>query len=868
MPCPPFVPFHGESTAMKCKYLLATSLVSLTAATAAPAFAQSTGSVDFEEENVIVVSGARASDVGGVDIPDSPKAKQVLTEEIIRRQRPGQTVNDIVNLVPGVSFQNNDPWGSGGGSFTIRGFSSDRISQTVDGVPLNDSGSYALYTNQQQDPETLASVNVNLGSTDVDSPTAAASGGTINIRTREPSDEAGLTATMTFGDVFAKGNSATDRSRVYVRGFGMVDTGDLTGFGTKAFVSASYVRYNNPFNNYGVNEKQQYNGRIWQDIGSNGDFVAVAGHYNENRNNFFGSFSLPTFPTTKEGRFYNINWPCQTDEPQAGVADTANSCGTEFDRRYNPSNTGNIRGAARFTLMDRLTFSVDPSYQYVKANGGGTVTAYEYGRTVGDQTYFGYLSGRPYVGLDLNGDGDLLDTVTTIAPSQTRTHRFAVISNLAYEINADHSVRLAYTWERANHRQTGQVGFVNQLGEPDDVFPVNEGLVDVNGNVLQKRDRQSYAILNQISAQYLGTFGNLTLDLGLRAPFFKRELEQNCFTTSAAGFVDCVYGDDIADYAVDAPTAALPQERTYKYDKLLPNIGLIYDLGAASLFANYSKGLQVPGTDNLYNSLYFSADTASVQPVPETTDTFDVGARFQSGDIQAQLTGWFTRYENRLASAYDPILERSVYRNLGRVDKYGIDGSISWQPTESFIAYVFGSIMKSEIKDDIVGGTCALNTSTGAALNQIYGCTTATVGEQFFLPTAGNRESGAPVHSFGGRLQYNFGPVEFGVQAKYTGKRYVNDENRPIFASANSAPEGTNVLYGATVDGYTLVDLDVRFNLGETPWGNDAAIQLNVTNLLDELYVGGFGGNLVSTSSPFVQIGAPRAASVSFVIGY
>lgn len=250
---------------MKFKYLLAASAASITASAfiAAPAAAQSTGSVDFEEGNVIIVSGARASDVGGVDIPNSPKAKQVLTEEIIRAQRPGQTVNDIVNLVPGVNFQNNDPWGSGGGSFTIRGFSSDRISQTVDGVPLNDSGNYALYTNQQQDPETLSSVNVNLGSTDVDSPTASASGGTINIRTREPSDEFGITSTITVGDVFAEGNPATDRDRIYMRGFVMVDTGDFTGIGTKAFFSASYTRYNNPFNNYGTNEKQQYNGRIW-----------------------------------------------------------------------------------------------------------------------------------------------------------------------------------------------------------------------------------------------------------------------------------------------------------------------------------------------------------------------------------------------------------------------------------------------------------------------------------------------------------------------------------------------------------------------------------------------------------------------------
>ena len=89
---------------MKIKYLLATSVVSLSTAglMATSASAQSTGTVDFEND-VIIVTGGRTVDVGGVEIPNTPKAKQVLDEEIIRRQRPGQTVNDIVNLVPGVS---------------------------------------------------------------------------------------------------------------------------------------------------------------------------------------------------------------------------------------------------------------------------------------------------------------------------------------------------------------------------------------------------------------------------------------------------------------------------------------------------------------------------------------------------------------------------------------------------------------------------------------------------------------------------------------------------------------------------------------------------------------------------------------------
>ncbi|MXO48698.1 TonB-dependent receptor [Erythrobacter vulgaris] len=840
---------------MKFKYLLATSVVGLSAVAATPAFAQSTGSVDFEEDDeVIVVTGARFDGVGGVEVPDTPKATQVLNEEIIRRQRPGQTVNDIVNLVPGVSFQNNDPWGSSGGSFTIRGFSSDRISQTLDGLPLNDSGNYALYTNQQVDPEVLESVNVNLGVTDVDSPTASAVGGTINIRTREPSNDFKITATMTGGTTLPEGDDI-GRSRAYMRAFGMVDTGDLTGSGTKAFVSYSYTRYNNPFNNYGKVDKNQVNGRIWQDLGDNGDFISVSGHYNENRNNFFGSFRLDSFPETKEDRFYitqnglgEQDYPCTLpagtlfggggvngEAEQYSDSGFSGDCGSTFDRRYNPSNTGNIRGASRFSLGENLVLTVDPSFQYVKANGGGVEDLREGFRTVGGVDYTGFIGGGYYFGRDLNGDGDLLDSIAGADPSQTQTRRYGVITSLAYELNPEHRVRLAYTWDRARHRQTGETTFLRNNGEPNDVFPVNDPLLTSDGFALNKRDRLSYAILHQVSGEYRGEFGNLTAVLGLRAPFFTRELNQNCFTTTpdaGRGFIDCLGDQDTTAYEAANPDYAPPQSRTYEYDEILPNVGFTYALGDASIFGNYAKGLSVPGTDPLYASLYFPADTPGVQPVPETTDSFDLGLRFQSGQIQAQLAGYYTMYENRLATAYDPIQDTVIFRNLGRVDKYGVDGSVAWRPTSNALLYVFGSITESEIKNDLVGD-----------------------GQTIEL--GGKRESGAPLWSVGARGQLSFGSVEVGAQVKHTGERYVNDEN--------VAPTGLDF---AKVDGYTLVDLDVRWNIGETPFGDDAAIQLNVTNLFDELYVGGFGGSLDRGSLPFVQIGPPRAASLSLIFGF
>src|SRR3546814_10366542 len=80
----------------------------------------------------------------------------------------------------------------------------------------------------------------------------------------------------------------------------------------------------------------------------------------------------------------------------------------------------------------------------------------------------------------------------------------------------------------------------------------------------------------------------------------------------STGFVEC-FGTNsagAAQYAALNPTIQGPQRRVFKYDKILPNIGLTYDVtDAIGLFGNYSKGLQVPGTDNLYNSFFFAPDT-------------------------------------------------------------------------------------------------------------------------------------------------------------------------------------------------------------------------------------------------------------------
>ena len=931
---------------MQLKTILALGAASFSLAIgiATPVMAQSTGTQEFEKEKVIVVTGARSTvqAVGGISSPDTAKAKAVITAENIQHQGSGQSILDTINQIPGVSFQNNDAYGSSGGALNIRGFDSSRISLTFDGVPLNDSGNYAIFSNQQVDPELIEQVNVNLGTSDVDSPTASAAGGTVNLRTKNPDHDLGVMLSGSAGD-FA-----------FMRIFAKVETGDLTEGGVRAWVSASRATNNLPFNNYGKVNKQQYNAKVFFPLGG-GDFITVAGHYNQNRNNFFGSTPLRTdltqsltnlaarivgpnganrFPTTGDERFYTINYPCQTNPGTGGVADAPvaaptnqGSCGTEFDRRYNPSNTGNIRISSKFTLSDKLLLTVDPSYQYVKANGGGTVTAQEGLRDInpaggtaaaqGTSTtnptckqaatsanntcVAGYFGGTPFFGRDINGDGDTLDTVTVLAPSQTQTRRYGVTASLRWKLDDRNTVRFAYTFDSARHRQTGQVGLVQSNGEPFDVFPANTASAqsDANGTVLQKRDRISLAILNKFAVEYRGEFMNdkLVVNAGAAMPFFTRDLTNNCYTSSASGFVECSGGNAAIDtqlgtlnpYTFNATTNAVtgfapPGHRVLKYKKFLPSIGFVYRASDNfSVFGNYSKNISIPGTDSLYNSFYYPAGTTQATPVAETTDNFDGGVRYRSGMIQGEVSAFYNQYQNRLATAYDSDLDISVIRNLGSVKKYGIDGYISVQPIEQFSFQIFGSILKSEIKDNIAIGKNADGTPV-------------------YANTAGKREAGAPKYTFGVSARATIGPVELGFVAKRTGERYVFDNNEatfigsflptgakacpvatPTVCTTPVAPVSPTQIYGATAPAYWLVNLDARFNLKAIGMGDKSYFQLNVYNLFDQFYVGSItGATGLNQASTFnrttgvsaygnpgnAQIGAPRTISGTVVFAF
>ncbi|MCA3255635.1 MAG: TonB-dependent receptor [Alphaproteobacteria bacterium] len=853
---------YGSATAVIAASLLA-----------APAFAQSTGSQEFEE---IVVTGTRTASQGVIVADQAPKARSIIDQAYIADKFAGQSILDTLNLTPGYNFVNNDPYGNSGGNLRLRGLDGARIALLQDGIPLNDSGNYSIFSNQQLDSELIERAVVNVGTTDVDSPTAAATGGTINYITRKPRDEMGFMGQGSLGE------------NKYYRGIGVLDTGAFGPWGTTAFLSASYTDYDK-WKGPGDLTKQQYNARIYQPIGSNGDFISVMAHYNRNRNNFYRNLRLSEFQTN---RFIDrVNF-CQRATPGAGTVQNENTapfsaCGSTTigqDSGYanlfiNPSNTGNIRAQGRFTLTDGLTLTVDPSFQYVLANGGGNEVVAETDPRLQGSQYVGTTAAtRIARGVDLNGDGDILDSIRLYRPNNTNTRRFGVNSSLIWNINDENLFRVAYTFDRARHRQTGEFGFLTSAGDPQNVFGGRNGtpVLTLDGTPLQNRDRLSIALLNQLAAEYRGEFFDqfLTVSLGVRAPFFKRELNQYCFTiaqsnstpgvtqASGGGFAYCSRQSEASYVAAAGASTATrlngvvdfgtstsvgsgvtdarlrrPFSTEVKYDKVLPNLGVSIKPGDGHLvFAGYSQNLSAPRTDDLY-------DVQLPTSTPETTELIEVGYRYQKGKILSAIGAYTSTFKNRLVRSFDQDQGINITRNVGKVDFKGVDGQVGYQITPEISLYGSFSYTDTEVKSDVILGRNAAGVAT-------------------LLPTQGKQLVETPKYQWGARAEYNGDLISGGIELKSVGKRAASDTNDE-FSPA-----------------YQTVNLNVRLKLEEWTGLDGSYLQLNASNLFNEKYLGNINsvtnvnaftasnGVAVGGNFPTYSVGSPQTFQATLRLAF
>lgn len=853
-----------------------------------PVLAQSTATQAIED-TVTVSANANAS--GGIMAPVTvPKQRSIITQEFIDRQPAGQSVFEMLNKVPGFNFTNNDPYGNAGGNIRIHGYDGNHVSFTWDGMPLNDTGNYAIFTNQVADSEIIGRASVNQGTTDVDSPTAAATGGVVSITTARPKDDWGILA------------DASGGSYNYRRGFIRLDTGAFGPWNTVAFATFSYTDYDK-FKGPGHLQKKQMNASTYQDLGDLG-WVQLAMHFNSNRNHFYGN---PTYyptvstltATATPGVFNGVtNFPRVTGGPAApavaispdgrftgtgltsnisgfglgfdnqptctrvaavtGTAQSDAACTNFYGVRINPSDTGNIRLSSLFRLTDELSLTFDPSVQYTLANGGGYTALSEQ-----DVKLRGNVPG--IIGRDLNGDGDILDTVGVYSPNNTNTIRYGLNTSLVWQVAPDHTLQLGYTGDIGLHRQTAQFAFLDANGFPNDPFA---GYRDPGKRVraaddlpVRGRDRRSRAILHQVAFAYEGSFFEdiAHVSAGVRMPFMRRDLNQLCYLqvtgSSGVGFPTCTTASPSAVAAngtVTLPGAGTnlyvpPAQKTVNFSRVMPNFGLSLSPWGPEhqFYVAVAAGLAAPRTDNLYNGgnngLCVTAGvstpnapgcayTSFSSVKPETSTNYNIGYRYNSPELSFSVSAYNNQFKNRIVTSFDQEQGISIDRNIGSVNVDGVDVEASVSPMEDLSIYTSVSYIHTRV-------------SAGPQAIILVGAGGAPVN------LAGKSVAETPAWTISQRYEYAWEGFTFGFGGKFVSSRYATDAN------------------DLKVNPYVLADADIGFDLGELGW-KGSYVKLNGFNLFRERYFGSissrpcFNPGLPTSSAcgsyPTVAVGAPQ----------
>ncbi|QOY73451.1 TonB-dependent receptor [Pseudomonas sp. OST1909] len=719
----------------------------------------------------------KASAGGGYMVPEeSIKGRSTVTKEALDKQAATGNAIDKLKYTPGLNISSEDNTGLSGFRFTMRGMNSDQVGMSVDGMPINDSGNYALYSNLLGDPENIDQIFVTQGASEADGPHIGSSGGNIGIVTIRPTKETGAFVKQVVG------SNATRKT------FARLNTGEINGLSN--WLSVSHTE-GEMWRGSGAVRADKVEWNSFFDAG-NGNTANLILKYHEQDNNSYSQLTKAQFQ--QNGRKYDP-YPAT---PSVGSNGKYNSY---YALAQNPFQTFTAVLNTQFKLADNLALSVIPYYYWGNGSGVGS-SAYALNRGSNQGGVFD-LGNLP-TAAQYNADGTPNSGVY-YRPSRTQTWRPGITTKLTWDLG-DHSLQFGYWYERARQSQTQPFIPLKSNGKPVDTWPdSNSAIVDANGNQVQGRDRFTVTPAQKVWAQ----------DTWYINPDW----------TFIAGLA---YMNVERDGTNHGSLNERPEKRNQTYNKLLPNVGLKYQLDERDqLFYSLSRNMRVPQNYALYDK---GVDSINLEP--ETSWNHELGWRYSGDDMTLAATLFYMDFKNRQVSSKD-INGDAADINVGAVTNKGLELEWSGQLPHHFNYYTSYTYTKAEQQDDM---------------------TVYNAGKPIVLPTSGKQFANVPKNMLAANVGYDDGRFYGTFGGKYTSKLYgdlTNDE----------AISGRTVFnLGAGI--YLPVDKKVV---------KDATLRLNVDNLFDKKYLDGVYTTKTNAASysgfrdgdPAYIVGLDRTVTVS-----
>lgn len=290
-------------------------------------------------------------------------------------------------------------------------------------------------------------------------------------------------------------------------------------------------------------------------------------------------------------------------------------------------------------------------------------------------------------------------------------------------------------------------------------------------------------------------------------------------------------GFKVSNQATAVVAASFPQGKIDVTDWFQPHVGANLSLGGnTELFAGFTQATRSFASATTAgpfstNQTGFNAIVGTLKP--ETSDTYELGARYNSPMFNGVVGVYLVNFKNRLLSAASGpsiVGSPSVLQNVGAVRSVGFEAVGDLKLGSGFGLFASYSYTDATYRDDV------LNLS-GTLLAAIKDKTVAD----------------SPNHMLRGELTYDRGPVFGRIGVNYMSKRYFTYTN------------------DQSVPGRAIVDASIGYRVTD-----GIEVQLNATNLFDKQYLGTInsGGTGNSGDRQTLLVGAPQQFFVTLKAGF
>ena len=704
---------------------------------------------------------------------------------------PGTSPIRAIEKLPSVNVQASDPFGNYEWStrVTIRSFTQDKLGFNLDGIPLGDMqyGNHnGLHVSRAISSENLGTVRVSQGAGAVGTQATNNLGGTVEYFSMDPLDHFAVDASATYG------------SDETMRGFVRVNVGSPGGF--RGYVSYAYGT-TDKYKGQGMQDQHMVNAKGVLPVGDgqiDGWFS-----YSDRREQDYQDMSL--------GMLQRLGYDWDNTSPDYALAIQLADIGN------NRGDTGApVSNAAAGTVYPGKITSVDDAYFDAAGLRRDTVASLGYKTPLSATANFaikGYYHHNDGVGLWATPYTPSPNGVPiSIRTTEYDIDRYGVFGSTDFELGFN-KITVGGWYEHNKFNQARRFYALASRTDPGRSFRdypkdpfATQWDFDFTTKTLQ------YYVQDQID------LGALKINLGWKG--FKVD-------NQAVAIVKDVY----------------PEGRFKTEDWFQPSVGMVYDLGnKAEVFAGFSQATRAFPSVNgsIWGTTQAGFDAIKDTIKPETSDTYEVGMRYNTGTFNGVIGAYLVNFHDRLlgvSSGAGIQGNPTVLQNVGAVRSIGVEAAGDWKVTPEVTLYASYTFTDATYRDNVVD----------RAGNLVAGIAGKTVVE-------------SPKHMARAEISYDNG--------KFFGRAGVNYMSKRYFTYTNNLTG--NVLTGVGdglgyVPGRAIVDATLGYRITDR-----IEIQLNASNLFDKDYVGAINsnGNGNQGDNQTLLVAAPRQVFATIKAGF